>query len=118
MTERPSTEAAASGLSDPITFAVVKSALDSIADEMAHTVMRTARSPIVRDVLDYSATLCDPEGQIIAQAKTIGTYEISILPDQDCCQLFIPSHPATRPCRAPFIASGARAASPVRINRA
>jgi thiamine biosynthesis protein ThiI len=34
--------------------------------------------------------------EIIAQAKAIGTYEISILPDQDCCQLFIPDHPATR----------------------
>jgi thiamine biosynthesis protein ThiI len=34
--------------------------------------------------------------EIITQAKAIGTYEISILPDQDCCQLFIPDHPATR----------------------
>ena len=34
--------------------------------------------------------------EIIAQAKAIGTYEISILPDQDCCQLFIPGHPANR----------------------
>ena len=33
---------------DPITFAVVKSALDSIVDEMAYTVIRTARSEIVK----------------------------------------------------------------------
>jgi thiamine biosynthesis protein ThiI len=34
--------------------------------------------------------------EIIEQAKRIGTYEISILPDQDCCQLFVPKHPATK----------------------
>jgi thiamine biosynthesis protein ThiI len=34
--------------------------------------------------------------EIIDQAKRIGTYEISILPDQDCCQLFVPKHPATK----------------------
>jgi N-methylhydantoinase B len=37
---------------DPITFAVIKSALDTVVDEMAYNVMRTARSHIVRDVLD------------------------------------------------------------------
>lgn len=34
--------------------------------------------------------------EIVAQAERIGTYEISIVPDQDCCQLFTPKHPATR----------------------
>jgi len=34
--------------------------------------------------------------EIVAQAERIGTYEISIVPDQDCCQLFTPRHPATR----------------------
>ena len=29
---------------DPITLAVIKSALDSIVDEMAYTVIRTARN--------------------------------------------------------------------------
>jgi thiamine biosynthesis protein ThiI len=34
--------------------------------------------------------------EIIDQARRIGTYEISSIPDQDCCQLFVPKHPATR----------------------
>jgi thiamine biosynthesis protein ThiI len=34
--------------------------------------------------------------EIIAQAQHLGTYPISIIPDQDCCQLFTPRHPATR----------------------
>jgi len=35
--------------------------------------------------------------EIIDQAKSIGTYETSIIPDQDCCTLFMPAHPAIRP---------------------
>jgi thiamine biosynthesis protein ThiI len=34
--------------------------------------------------------------EIVAQAERIGSFEISIVPDQDCCQLFTPKHPATR----------------------
>jgi thiamine biosynthesis protein ThiI len=34
--------------------------------------------------------------EITAEARQIGTYPISIIPDQDCCQLFTPPHPATR----------------------
>jgi thiamine biosynthesis protein ThiI len=34
--------------------------------------------------------------EIIAQARQIGTLPISNIPDQDCCQLFTPRHPATR----------------------
>jgi len=34
--------------------------------------------------------------EIVDQAQRLGTYPISIIPDQDCCQLFTPRHPATR----------------------
>ncbi len=34
--------------------------------------------------------------EIVHQAQAIGTYEISIQPDQDCCTLFTPKHPATK----------------------
>jgi len=33
---------------------------------------------------------------IVKQAKSLGTYATSIIPDQDCCTLFVPKHPATR----------------------
>jgi N-methylhydantoinase B len=65
---------------DPITFAVIKNALDTIADDMAYAVMRTARSPIVRDVLDYSVTLCDRHGRILSQAKTVALH-LGAVPD-------------------------------------
>jgi len=34
--------------------------------------------------------------EIVAQAQALGTFEISIEPDQDCCSLFVPKHPALR----------------------
>jgi thiamine biosynthesis protein ThiI len=34
--------------------------------------------------------------EIVAEAGRLGTYPISIIPDQDCCTLFTPRHPATR----------------------
>ena len=34
--------------------------------------------------------------ETIDSAKSIGTFEISILPDQDCCSRFLPKHPETR----------------------
>jgi thiamine biosynthesis protein ThiI len=37
----------------------------------------------------------DDKEDIIRLARGIGTYEISILPDQDCCTLFVPRHPET-----------------------
>jgi thiamine biosynthesis protein ThiI len=35
--------------------------------------------------------------EIIDLAKKIGTYETSILPYEDCCTIFVPKHPVTRP---------------------
>jgi thiamine biosynthesis protein ThiI len=34
--------------------------------------------------------------EIIDQARRIGTFDTSAIPDQDCCQLFVPRHPATK----------------------
>ena len=33
--------------------------------------------------------------EIIAQAQRLGTFDISIIPDEDCCTLFTPRHPET-----------------------
>jgi tRNA sulfurtransferase ThiI len=37
--------------------------------------------------------------EVVADAQRIGTYDISILPDEDCCQLFTPRNPLTRALR-------------------
>lgn len=38
--------------------------------------------------------------EITAEAQRLGTYPISIIPDQDCCTLFTPRHPATKARRS------------------
>ncbi|MFC1756978.1 tRNA uracil 4-sulfurtransferase ThiI [Patescibacteria group bacterium] len=46
--------------------------------------------PILRPLIGMD------KNEIIEVSQTIGTYQTSILHDQDCCQLFTPKHPSTR----------------------
>lgn len=47
--------------------------------------------PVLRPVLSFDKT------EIIKIAKEIGTYDLSILPYEDCCTVFTPPSPKTRP---------------------
>ena len=55
---------------DPFFLEVYKNALDTIADQMALILMRTAHSGIIRDSMDYSTAVCDAEGRTLAQGLT------------------------------------------------
>ena len=55
---------------DPITFEVIKNGLDSVADQTAIALMRSAYSGIVRDSVDYSTAICDRQGRMLAQGLT------------------------------------------------
>jgi thiamine biosynthesis protein ThiI len=46
-----------------------------------------AQGPVLRPLVGM-----DKE-EIVAEAQKIGTFPVSILPDQDCCQLFVPKSP-------------------------
>jgi thiamine biosynthesis protein ThiI len=48
------------------------------------------------------------KGEITDEAMRIGTYETSVIPDQDCCQLFVPRHPATHAPLAEVLEAEAR----------
>ncbi|NLL39283.1 MAG: tRNA 4-thiouridine(8) synthase ThiI [Clostridiales bacterium] len=41
--------------------------------------------------------ICFDKGEIVSIARKIGTYETSILPYEDCCTVFTPRHPKTKP---------------------
>jgi len=41
-------------------------------------------------------------------AKNIGTFETSILPYEDCCTVFLPKHPTTKPKLAKILESESR----------
>jgi len=58
-------------------------------DNMA-VIQQAARLPILRPLVGMD------KQEIIDQARRIGTFDISSIPDQDCCQLFVPKHPATK----------------------
>ncbi len=47
--------------------------------------------PVFRPLIGF-----DKE-EIIEKAQMIGTFETSILPFEDCCTVFVPQHPVTRP---------------------
>jgi thiamine biosynthesis protein ThiI len=49
-----------------------------------------AALPVLRPLIGMD------KDEITAEAQRLGTYPISIIPDQDCCTLFTPKHPATR----------------------
>jgi N-methylhydantoinase A/oxoprolinase/acetone carboxylase beta subunit/N-methylhydantoinase B/oxoprolinase/acetone carboxylase alpha subunit len=56
---------------EAIAMRILGNALSTLADEMATTVFRTAHSAVVRDAMDFSAALCGPSGETVAQAVTI-----------------------------------------------
>lgn len=48
-------------------------------------------TPVIRPVV------CFDKLEIIEIAEKIGTYDISILPYEDCCTIFVPKHPVINP---------------------
>jgi thiamine biosynthesis protein ThiI len=58
--------------------------------ENMSTIAAVTTLPVFRPLIGM-----DKE-EIIAEAERLGTFPISIIEDQDCCQLFTPKHPATK----------------------
>ena len=54
---------------DPVTLEVVRHAVGSIADEMRVIVMRSARSPLLKEAGDLSCVLTDAQGRLVAQGE-------------------------------------------------
>ena len=57
--------------------------------ENIRTISAVSTLPVFRPLIG------DDKEDIIRIAREIGTYDISILADQDCCSLFVPRHPET-----------------------
>lgn len=64
---------------------VASQTLDNIS-----AISEVAKIPILRPLIG------EDKQEIIERAKAIGTYDISILPFEDCCSLFVPKHPTTK----------------------
>ena len=73
--------------------------------ENISVISAVTRLPVLRPLIGMD------KSEISDEAERLGTYPISIIPDQDCCQLFTPKHPATR--ARPADAEQAEAALPI-----
>jgi len=64
-----------------------------VASQTLHNIARVdevAEMPVLRPLIGMDKL------EITAEAQRLGTFEISIEPDADCCTLFVPRHPSTR----------------------
>lgn len=68
--------------------------LGQVASQTAESLVVTDASvskPVMRPLIAMDKT------EIMDKAKEIGTYEKSIEPYEDCCTVFLPKHPTTKP---------------------
>lgn len=76
---------------------VTGESLGQVASQTVESVAAidaATRLPVLRPLIGSDKT------EIVARAESIGTYEISIRPYEDCCSLFVPAHPRTHPTLA------------------
>ena len=78
-----------SGSAALVTGEAVGQVASQTLDNMA-VIDAAASLPVLRPLVGM-----DKE-EIVNEARRLGTYEVSIIPDEDCCTLFTPKHPATR----------------------
>ena len=71
---------------------------ESLGQVASQTIEGMTSSNAVIERLPVLRPLCGfDKNEIIERSKDIGTYDISILPYEDCCTVFLPKHPVTRP---------------------
>ena len=70
---------------DPVKLELLKNGLSSICDNMLGLVVRTARSTNIKNTMDFSATICDPQGQLVAQGLAVPAHLGSMMPALQGC---------------------------------
>jgi len=70
---------------------------ESIGQVASQTMESLAATNKVADIPIIRPLIAFDKDEIIEKARRIGTYEISIRPYEDCCTVFVPRHPKTRP---------------------
>ena len=78
---------------------------ESLAQVASQTVEGMTSSNSVVETLPVLRPLCGfDKDEIIERSRAIGTYQTSIEPYEDCCTVFLPRHPVTRPKLADVLA--------------
>ena len=70
---------------------------ESIGQVASQTMEALAATDAVVDMPVFRPVIGMDKQEIMEIAMKIGTYETSILPYEDCCTVFTPRHPVTRP---------------------
>ncbi|MEG0270586.1 MAG: tRNA 4-thiouridine(8) synthase ThiI, partial [Clostridia bacterium] len=70
---------------------------ESIGQVASQTIYALKCTDEVADVPVFRPLIGFDKQEIINVAERIGTYETSSLPFEDCCTVFTPRHPATKP---------------------
>jgi N-methylhydantoinase B len=63
---------------DPITEELFRNAIAALGDEMVLTIYRIAYSGVLKNIMDYSAALCDAQGRLAAQGLALPGHLCSI----------------------------------------
>jgi N-methylhydantoinase B len=63
---------------DPIAEELFRNAIVAIGDEMVLTIYRTAYSGVLKNIMDYSAAICDAKGRLVAQGLSLPGHLCSI----------------------------------------
>ncbi|HTC11318.1 MAG TPA: hydantoinase B/oxoprolinase family protein [Acetobacteraceae bacterium] len=63
---------------DPITEELFRNAVAALGDEMVLTIYRTAYSGVLKNIMDYSAAICDAQGRLAAQGLSLPGHLCSI----------------------------------------
>lgn len=81
---------------------------ESVGQVASQTLMALACTDKASDVPVFRPVIGMDKKEIIEIARRIDTFETSILPYEDCCTVFTPKHPRTRPVLADVIAAEER----------
>ncbi|MEW5784429.1 MAG: tRNA uracil 4-sulfurtransferase ThiI [Bacillota bacterium] len=70
---------------------------ENLGQVASQTLESLAEISAVTGMLILRPLLCMDKQEIVSKSQALDTYEISIRPYEDCCTLFVPRHPVTRP---------------------
>ena len=70
---------------------------ESLGQVASQTMLAMACTGAVTDLPIFRPVIGMDKNEIVAIARKIDTFETSILPYEDCCTVFTPRHPRTRP---------------------
>ena len=81
-------------LKEGISVIVNGESVGQVASQTVESMMvvnEVTNFPVIRPLVAYD------KQEIVDIAKKINTYDVSILPYEDCCTVFVPKHPVIRP---------------------